>query len=45
MGIDCSPHYTRYLGVLPVEQMSKDDLDYVNKLKSKMIEPKIFKII
>lgn len=45
LGVDCSPEYTRYLGSKPIEQLKQEDLEYVNKLKSKMKEPNYFKII
>lgn len=36
LGVDCKKEYTRYLGIKPVEDMTKEEIEYVNKLKMKL---------
>ena len=31
LGVDCSPEYTRYIGSVPVENMTTDDLQKLDK--------------
>ena len=51
LGVDCGKGfkngegYTRYIGSKPLEQMNKEDLDYVKKLKLKLTQPMYFKVI
>jgi hypothetical protein len=44
LGVDCKKEYTRYLGSKPVQHMTKEEIEYVNKLKMR-IEPGYFKLI
>jgi hypothetical protein len=50
LGVDCGKGYnnnpyTRYIGSKPVEEMTKDDIDYMNRLKLKLTQPMYFKLI
>ena len=45
LGVDCSKEYTRYLGIKPKEDMTGEEIEYMNKLKSKLSQPDYFKII
>lgn len=38
LGVDCSPEYTRYIGSVPVENMTTDDLQKYETLKTKMLK-------
>ena len=38
-GVDCSPEYTRYIGSVPVEDMTSEDIKKYDSLKSLIKQP------